>query len=217
MRVTSGDDGVDGQDFEALSRRRRRILVLLAIARLVVTSVGLVVAYYLLPMDRPMSADTVAALVFGLVLVSGLLVWQTISITKSPYPRLRAIEAVTAVFSLFILLFATTYFLMARSAAGIFTQALNRTDSLYFTVTTFATVGFGDIAPLTQGARVTVLVQVLADLLLVGVALKVVLGVTQATLGRGDDPAVSPPSRSQQGTPPDQSGESPTNNPQAGE
>ncbi|MFD3472266.1 potassium channel family protein [Streptomyces sp. NPDC058682] len=153
------------------------------------------------------------ALVFGLVLVSGLLVWQTISITKSPYPRLRVIEAVTAVFSLFILLFATTYFLMARSTAGIFTQALNRTDSLYFTITTFATVGFGDIAPVTQGARITVLVQVLADLLLLGVALKVILGVTQATLGRGD-PAVSPPSRSQQGTPPDQSGESPTNNPQ---
>ncbi|MFD7916855.1 potassium channel family protein [Streptomyces sp. NPDC059752] len=213
MRVISRDDGVDGQDFEALSRRRRRILVLLAIARLMVTSVGLVVAYYLLPMDRPMSADTVAALVFGLVLVSGLLVWQTISITKSPYPRLRAIEAVTAVFSLFIMLFATTYFLMARSTADVFTQALNRTDSLYFTITTFATVGFGDIAPLTQGARITVLVQVLADLLLLGVALKVILGVTQATLGRGD-PAVFPPSRSQQGTPPDQSGESPTNNPQ---
>ncbi|MEU8460471.1 potassium channel family protein [Streptomyces sp. NPDC029003] len=93
-------------------------------------------------------------------------------------------------------------------------QALARTDALCFTVTTFATVGFGDIVPLTQGAKVAVLVQVLGDLLLVGVALKVILRVAQAALGRGN-PAVFPPGRSRRSTRPDQSGESSTdNNPQ---
>ena len=48
---------------------------------------------------------------------------------------------------LFLLLFASTYFLMERASAASFTQPLTRTDALYFTVTVFSTVGFGDISP----------------------------------------------------------------------
>ena len=40
------------------------------------------------------------------------------------------------------------------SQAGTFTEPLTRTDAQYFTVTIFATVGFGDITAVTQTARV---------------------------------------------------------------
>src|SRR4030095_7505227 len=50
-----------------------------------------------------------------------------------------------------------------------FTEPLNRTDALYFTITVFSTVGFGDIAPLATAARVTTMVQMLGDLVVVGV------------------------------------------------
>nr|WP_206322014.1 potassium channel family protein [Streptomyces sp. HNM0575] len=157
--------------------------------RTVAICVFLVIAYYALPMDRTLTAGTVIGLAVGLLVVAGLLAWQTIEVARSAHPRLRALETVATVFSLFVLLFATSYFLLARNAVETFDQPLTRTDALYFTVTTFATVGYGDIVPATQTAKVIVMVQVLGDLLLIGVALKVVLGAVQVGLRRGGDPA----------------------------
>lgn len=165
--------------------RRRNALPLLMLARSVALGVCLVVAYYLLPMDRSFTAGTLVGLVVGLVLVAGLLAWQTVVITRSAHPRLRAIETVATVFTLFVLLFATCYFLMERNAAGTFNESLTRTDALYFTIATFATVGYGDIVPVGQQARIAVLVQMLGDLLLIGVALRAVLEAVQAGLTRG--------------------------------
>ena len=45
------------------------------------------------------------------------------------------------------MVFASTYFVMERVSAANFTQPLTRTGALYFTVTVFSTVGFGDITP----------------------------------------------------------------------
>jgi len=59
---------------------------------------------------------------------------------------------------LFLLLFATSYFLMTQADADSFSaHPLTRTDTLYFTVTVFATVGFGDISPASQAARLLVM------------------------------------------------------------
>jgi voltage-gated potassium channel len=46
----------------------------------------------------------------------------------------------------------------------------------------FATVGFGDIAPVTEAARVVVTVQMVGDLLVLGVLLQAIVGAVK--LGR---------------------------------
>jgi hypothetical protein len=56
---------------------------------------------------------------------------------------------------------------------------MNRTDALYFTVTTFATVGFGDITATSQIARLMVTVQMVLDLLILGFGLRAFLGAVQ--------------------------------------
>ena len=61
--------------------------------------------------------------------------------------------------------------------------SLTRTDSLYFTVTIFATVGFGDITATSQVARVVVIAQMLLDLLVLGLVVKVFVGAVE--IGRG--------------------------------
>ena len=71
---------------------------------------------------------------------------------------------------LFLLLFATTYFLMSGPCAGNFSQEdLTRTDALYLAVTIFTTVGFGDISAASQGARLMVMFQMLLDLVIIAV------------------------------------------------
>ena len=49
-----------------------------------------------------------------------------------------------------------------KGLGGEFTQPLTRTDALYFTVTVFSTVGFGDISPKLEAARVVLIAQMLS-------------------------------------------------------
>ena len=82
----------------------------------------------------------------GLFLFTAVAVWQIRTIVGSPYPAVRAFEALGVIVPLYLVLFASTYFIMERASATNFGQPLTRTDALYFTVTIFTTVGFGDIA-----------------------------------------------------------------------
>jgi hypothetical protein len=50
------------------------------------------------------------------------------------------------------------------------------TSALYFTVTVLSTVGFGDISPRTDGARITVMIQMLCDLALIAVVVRLIFG-----------------------------------------
>ena len=164
------------------------------------TVVVLVVLYYNLPLDQELDATAVALLLAGLLALTGLISWQVRGILRSSYPALRAVSALSSAIPFFLLIFASAYFLMARAQAGSFTEPLTRTDALYFTVTVFATVGFGDIAPTTQLTRIVTMFQMIADLLVLGVLLRVVLGAVklgqQRRSGGGADSGAEPPSGS---------------------
>jgi voltage-gated potassium channel len=160
--------------------------VVLALLRAALTSTVLVVLYYTLPMGGAMDAPTAALLLAGLLVFAVVIGWQIRGILRSKYPGLRAVEALASAIPLFLLLFAAVYLKMADLQAQAFSEPLTRTDALYFTITVFATVGFGDITPVTQPARVVAMVQMLADLVVVGLVLQVMLGAVKAGRQRRD-------------------------------
>ena len=164
--------------------RPPRRLVVRALLRAALTSTVLVVLYYTLPLTGRLDASTTALLVGGLVLFVGVITWQVRAILGSDYPALRAIEALAAAIPLFLLLFAATYLKLADARPEAFSEPLTRTDALYFTVTVFSTVGFGDIAPVTEAARVTVMIQMLGDLLVLGLVLRGMVGAVRTSLQR---------------------------------
>ena len=142
-----------------------------------VASVAVVVTiYYLLPWDRSSTGAAVTWLVIGLVVLTGLIACQVRMIIRSPFPNLRAIEALATSLSLVLVLFAGTYVTMAAHSASNFGQHLTHTDALYFTVTVFSTVGFGDITAKTEAARLVVTGQMITDLVVVGIGVKIILG-----------------------------------------
>jgi Ion channel len=51
----------------------------------------------------------------------------------------------------------------------------------------FSTVGFGDITPVADAARVTTMIQMLGDLLVVGLVLRVMLGAVKGGRERRAD------------------------------
>ena len=151
--------------------------------------------YYLLPLDRTSSWAAVTMLVIGLVLFIGLIAFQVRSIVRSRFPALRAIEALATSVPLFLLLFASVYVVMATISASNFSEPLTHTDALYFTVTVFSTVGFGDIAAKTEAARLVVTSQMIADLLIIGLGLRVIVGaVTRSRQQRPEDAGTGRPS-----------------------
>ncbi|GGS63743.1 potassium channel family protein [Streptomyces griseoviridis] len=126
-----------------------------AVAAVVVT------AYFVLPLDhlgpgRPVLSWTV----FGLLLtcVAGLLLRQVRHVlTERPGTRPGLAIALLMVLSVHV--FAAAYYALARQP-GEFSGLRTRVDGLYFTVVTLATVGYGDITPRGQAARVVTVVQI---------------------------------------------------------
>lgn len=169
---------------DELTPRGRRWAVALTLLRSGVGVVLLVVAYYLVPLDQPLHAATWIKLGFGLLIFLIVIAYQTWAIMSSNRPRLRAIQAISISLPLLLVVFATTYVLLQRNTPHSFTETITRTDSLYFTVTVFATVGFGDIAAVTEVARVVVTIQMIMDLIAIGVLAKVVLGAVEVAVRR---------------------------------
>ena len=63
--------------------------------------------------------------------------------------------------------------------ATTFTQGLDHTRALYFTITVFSTVGFGDITPATDPARLVVSAQMILDLILIGGVVRILVGAAK--------------------------------------
>lgn len=167
-----------------LSRAQRRRFLVLAVVRPVVTTAVLVVVYYLLPVDKSLDVWTLVLLVGGLVLVVALVGWQIRRIMRSPFPTLQGVQALALILPLFLLVYANVYYVLAHTVPASFSGPLTRTDALYFVVTVFATVGFGDIVPVTEAARVLVTTQMIGNLLLLGVALRVIVTAVQRSRAR---------------------------------
>jgi hypothetical protein len=98
---------------------------------------------------------------------------------RSHFPGIRATQALAATTALLLLLFASTYFVMSADDPAAFTETLSRSDALYFTIVVFSTVGFGDITPHAEAARLVVAGQIMLDLLVLGLGIQVILGAVR--------------------------------------
>lgn len=127
-------------------------------------------------------------LAVGLIGLTAILIVQIRSITRSDRPRLRAIEVLATAIPLLVVLFAMSYYVLDLQTEEAFSQQLSRLDALYFTVTVFATVGFGDIVARSETARTIVTIQMIGDLVVLGVGLRVLLGAVKIGLTRQRTP-----------------------------
>jgi ion channel len=178
VSVTPGSD-----EFAQPSRWQ---LILLAVVRPLVTVAIMLVIYYLLPVDRRLSTWTLVQLVLELALLVAVILWQVRRITRSPYPVIQGVQALAFVIPLFLVIFAYAYYILAHNLTNSFTTPLTRTDALYFVVTVFSTVGFGDITAATQIARILVTIQMVGDLLILGGVLRVIVTAVQRSRARPD-------------------------------
>jgi voltage-gated potassium channel len=198
MHPAPGDDVIE-QRVEELPAGTTRRLMVRGLLRASLTVTVLVVLYFTLPITGSLDGSAALRLVVGLLVFAGVITWQVRAVLRSQYPGLRAVEALAFAIPLFLLVFAVAYLRMADADAGAFSEPLSRTDALYFTITVFATVGFGDITPKTDLTRVATMVQMLGDLLVVGLVLHLMVGAVKAGLQRRAAAAAGSPDSSRQG------------------
>ena len=193
---TPGGRVVTSQAHPAKLTPGQRMVTTLGLLRALATVVVLVALYYLLPLDHDKNVPvTLSARPLILLAVTA---WQLRKVIHHPHPPVRAIEALATTVPLFLLLFAWAYFTMAANhPANFSTHPLTRTDTLYFTVTVFSTVGFGDITAASQAARLVVTAQMLLDLVALGLLVRAFVGAVQVARRQ------TPPAGGQ-GTPPGQ-------------
>jgi voltage-gated potassium channel len=151
------------------SSRRRRAGVGAAIQVAV-----LLVAYAVLPFRGEwwwVGALLGTALLVGII---PLTVRRVRAVLVSERPLVEAAEALVVLLTMLLVGFAALYYAMDR-LHGQFSGLDTRLDSMYFTVTTLSTVGFGDITAIGQKSRAAVTAQMLFDLAYVGIAARVLL------------------------------------------
>lgn len=184
----------------------RRELVASSLRAALSTGV-LLVAYYLLPIAARHDHSRHVLFELGSMLRLGaafaifiaVLTVEIRAITRARHPMLRAGVAMAVVIPLFILFFAWIYLTMSTSDPATFHGVMDRTTALYFAVTIFSTVGFGDITPHTDLARLICTVQMLADLAVIAVVIRLILGAANRSTadrltgsGDGDVAGVAP-------------------------
>jgi len=179
--------------YEELTRAGRHRMVAGVLLRAAAAVALLVVGYYLAPLDRPLDTGTLIEFLLALAVVGAVIAWEVRNILISDVPRLRAVQTVAVGVPMLLLVFASVYVQIETSQPNSFSETLSRTDALYFTVTVFSTVGFGDIAPKSELARIVTMSQMLTGLIVLGLVAKVVFGAVQTAVARREGAAAVRP------------------------
>lgn len=154
------------------------------LGRLLLTVTILLVIYYQVPVHEGSLSSDLPWLALDLLLFGTLVGVQVPLIMRAKHPVLRSAEAMALCVCLYLMLFARVYVSLAAADPAAFTQTLDRSTALYFTVTVFATVGFGDIAAATNSVKLVVTVQMILNLILLGVVVRSLFTIGQRSWER---------------------------------
>ena len=150
-------------------------------------------AFYVVPIGHESSLRAFVRLAVDVALIGAVFAWQIRRISVAELPELRAIEALGIVIVLFLVAFSGIYLGMSHESPFTFTQRLDQTQALYFTITIFSTVGFGDITPRTDAARLVVSAQMLLDLAIIGAAVRLIFNAAKSRVAPSEGSAASSP------------------------
>ena len=145
------------------------------IGRNLLVCAGCVAVYVVCPVPGKNAPPLLSWLLFaaGVVAIVGAVVALVRRRRTAPDDSGVRLEALVAVVYGLVVFFALTY-LSLSTRQDEFVGVEDRVDSMYFTVSTVATVGFGDVHAVGSAARLVVTIQMLLDLLVLGIAARLV-------------------------------------------
>lgn len=139
-----------------------------AVRLLVLTALALVV-YFVVPVgvkDESLGVRLVASLLALALLTAGV-IWQVVLHVQEPT---RQVDGLLLALVIAVLAFALAFFRLEIAYPGQIPGIETRVDSLYFTMTTLLTIGYGDIHAQGQTARVLVLIAMVFNVAVIATA-----------------------------------------------
>jgi len=172
---------------ELRGRALLRIAPLMALRTLIFA--GLIFAAVSIQPREPVDTISIIIVVCVVLFIWGALFglvfwWQIRRISKARHPQAQMVEALATVFVLFLAIFAKTYHIISQAYPHSFSEDLDYFSSLYFALTVLSTVGFGDISPIMPLARGVTMLQMVLDIVLIGVAVRVITTTASKAIGR---------------------------------
>jgi hypothetical protein len=138
------------------------------------------VVYFAFPVNQLASTTSTVLSIGGLIIGGSVLAWLIMLQIRH---QLRAgsdegvrTQSLLMLLYMAVLLFALGYYVLANSTDDQFNGMETKTDSLYFTITTLGTVGFGDVHAVGQAARALVTAQIVFNLVFVGALASLLTG-----------------------------------------
>ncbi len=192
VRRASGP--VEQHSLAELPRHERQRAIARTAIEASLTPLVLFGAYFVLPVSDVSAREGVLRLLGGLALFVAVLVVQLRRIATAEFPELRAVQSAAIAIPIFLIVFAALYVALSASSTAMFSEPLDQTDALYFTITAFTTVGFGDITPVETTARLLVSLQMILDLVVLGALVRLLWGAARHRLAsREVEPSAVPP------------------------
>jgi voltage-gated potassium channel len=152
--------------------------------RVSVTVSALFATYFLLPARTAERGFGLPWLILELVIFGVVVGLQVPAIIAAQHPILRAVESLGILIPLYLLIFSRIYLSNWLNDPNSFSQPLDTTTALYFTVTVFATVGFGDIVAQTNSMRLLVTLQMLLNLAMLGLVIRLLTSAARRGVAR---------------------------------
>ena len=168
----------------SLSRRDAWKRGLFVALRVTLSVSALFAAYFLIPTRSAGGKSDVPWLILDMLVFGAVVGIQVPAIIRARHPILRAVEAMAVVVPLYLFIFARIYLANSLHDQSAFNQPLDTTSALYFTVTVFATVGFGDIVAGTDSMRLLVTLQMLLNLVVFGLVFRLLISAARRGVAR---------------------------------
>ena len=166
-----------------LSRREWAGVVVMSVVRVALGAAIIIFCLSLVPESPSPSLLLPVGIVAATV---ALYLWfssrQVRRVKRSRFPTVRAIEALILIAVMFLALFAGVYVMLSASDPMAFTEQLDHFTAFYFALTVLATVGFGDITPVSDLARLICMIQMAIDIVFIGILVKVLGGAAKQGL-----------------------------------
>jgi len=178
--VDTTEQAIPGFD---LSRSAKVRVILESLARMLIGLAFVFVMMRLVPVNPHLNLWI--PITMGIVMLLAF-AWyfrlQLRRIHRAQFPRIQATEALLLLVAMFLAFFTVTYYAMSLAEPNSFSENLDQFSAFYFSVTVLATVGFGDITPVTIPARSVAMVQMGFDIAFIAVAVRIVSSTANQAL-----------------------------------
>ena len=126
--------------------------------------------YFVVPVSRELQRGTVLRILVAILLLALLAAGVVRQLRRHLDAKDQRVDGLIVSITVVMAVFAFAYFTLQQRDPSQFAGLETRLDALYFTASTAATVGFGDVHAVGQVARALVLVQIVFNAVFIGTA-----------------------------------------------